>query len=127
MPPQLRGCMRISLVLALVLLSAAGCAEKSKVAVTSRTQTVQTTSRSEPIFYNGKHYRLRYDYVDALSAFNMKVSGETARMTDGQEKDAVAIATSSLRYFACPDGQSGQLVSKPKYSDGVWAMQARCA
>jgi hypothetical protein len=115
-----------TLVVALAAMIVAGCAESSKVAVTDRQQTVQTKSRSEPIFYNGKHYRLRYDYVDGANAFDMKVSGETAAMTDKQGKDAEAIAVSSLRYFACPDGQTGKLIDRPRYADGVWSMQARC-
>jgi hypothetical protein len=113
--------------LAAAVLLIASCAEKPKVNVTSKVQKVQTASRSEPIFYNGKTYRLRYSYNETLAAFDMKVSGETARMTDAQQKDAEAIATSSLRYFACPDGQSGRLSGNPRYGDGTWALQARCA
>ena len=112
-------------VLMLAAIAVTACAEKSKVDVTSN-PTVQTKSRSEPIFYNGKNYRLQYDYNDGSNAFDMKVSGKSAKMGSGQQKDAVAIATSSLRYFACPDGQSGHLTGEPKFADGTWAMQARC-
>jgi hypothetical protein len=112
------------LMLAAAVLTA--CAEKSKVAVTNQAATVQTKSRSEPIFYNGKNYLLRYDYNDGANVFDMKVSGQTAAMGAGQQKDAVAIATSSLGYFACPDGQSGRLMGEPKFSGGTWALQARC-
>jgi hypothetical protein len=119
--------MKYLLVVLLAGAVLAGCAEKSKVAVRDSAPVVQTKSRSEPIFYNGKNYRLRYDYVEGSNSFAMKVSGESATMTDKQGKDAVAIATSSLRYFACPDGQSGQMIGEPRYSDGVWALQARCA
>jgi hypothetical protein len=52
----------------------------------------------------------------------MSVSG----MTSKQQKDAEAVATSSLGYFACPDGQKGKLQSKPAYKDAKWRMQARC-
>ena len=36
------------------------------------------------------------------------------------------IASSSLGYFACPDGQRGRLIGAPKFDGGVWALQARC-
>lgn len=87
---------------------------------------VQTQSRSEPIFYNDKHYALNYTYNDAMNAFDMKVSGTTAPMKPDSQKDAVNIASSSLGYFACPDGQRGHLVGTPKFKSGVWALQARC-
>jgi hypothetical protein len=113
--------------LVIVLLAAAvltGCT-KSKVAVNSAA-TVQTGSRSEPIFYNGKNYRLNYIYNQAAGAFDVKVSGETTTMGANQKKDAVAIATSSIRYFACPEGQSGRLTGEPNYAAGTWSLQARC-
>jgi hypothetical protein len=82
---------------------------------------VVAKARSEPIFYNGKTYQL--DFAPAgQGAFAMAVGGMSAR----QEKDAVAVATSSLRYFACPDGKTGKLTSKPAYAGGAWKMQARC-
>ena len=77
--------------------------------------------RSEPIFYNGKIYHLDFA-PGAGGAFDMAVAGMTAK----QEKDAVAVATSSLRYFACPDGKTGKLTSKPAYDAGAWKLQARC-
>jgi hypothetical protein len=43
-----------------------------------------------------------------------------------QQKDAVAVATSSLGYFACPDGQKGQLTGTPRYEGSVWKLAARC-
>lgn len=89
-------------------------------------RSVQTQSRSEPIFYNGKHYALNYSYNDAMKAFDMKVSGTTTPMRSDGEKDAVNIASSSLGYFACPAGQRGRLVGTPKFKNGVWTLQARC-
>jgi hypothetical protein len=110
----------IGICAAALLLSGCG---GSKVRVTSGTQTVQTKPRSEPIFYNGKTYRLDYAYSEASSQFEMRVGG----MGPKQEKDAVAVATSSLRYFACTDGQDGRLRGEPAYAGGVWKLQAQCA
>jgi hypothetical protein len=111
---------------ALIIAAAMGlsaCAEnKPDVSVTRSTGKVQTKSRSEPIFYNGKTYQLDFSYLESASVFDMKVSGMGAK----QQKDAVAVATSSLGYFACPEGQKGRLANTPKYDGGKWLMQARC-
>jgi hypothetical protein len=110
-------------VAALVLL--AGCANKSNVDVTSH-GAVQTQSRSEPIFYNGQHYNIDYSYNDKLRLFDMKVSGTSVAMTAKDKNTATAIATSALRYFACPDKLTGRLVGEPKFSPSAWSMQAQC-
>lgn len=104
-----------------ILAMAAGCSNGKKFRMTSQ-QTVQTKARSEPIFYNGKTYRLDYAYAAERQSFDMKVSGMSAK----QEKDAVAVATSSLRYFACLDGQQGQLIGAATYDGGVWNLRAKC-
>ena len=109
-------------ICACVLALAAGCSSGKKFRM-SGAQTVQTGPRSEPIFYNGKTYRLDYAYAEERRAFDMRVSG----MTQAQQKDAIAVATSSLRYFACPDGQQGQLIGAPAYDGGVWSLQAKCS
>lgn len=114
------------LAIALVLvLPLAGCNnEASGVRISTEKASappVALKPRSEPIFYNGKTYHLDFA-PSAEGHFDMAVAGMTAK----QEKDAVAVATSSLRYFACPDGKSGQLTSKPAYAAGAWKMKARC-
>jgi hypothetical protein len=99
-----------------------GCAEDPSVRITrDKPAAPAVASRSEPVFYNGKTYRL--DFSPAMGGlYNMAVSG----MTGKQQKDAVAVATSALSYFACPDGQRGKLQGKPAYADTKWRMQARC-
>lgn len=108
----------------MLLLAAAlaACAEKQKVNITRGTPQVQTKSRSEPIFYNGKTYQLDYDFNQGQSVFDMKVSG----LGPKQQKDAVNIATSALAYYACPDGQRGRLQGNPSYAAGKWDLQAKC-
>jgi hypothetical protein len=108
-------------------LSLAACSKSGNVDINSGgPRSVQTQSRSEPIYYNGKHYALNYTYNNAMKAFDMKVSGTTAAMKPDSQKDAINIASSSLGYFACPDGQKGRLVGSPQFKGGVWALQARC-
>jgi hypothetical protein len=115
------------IVAAAMLAALAGCAGQSNVKVTSGVATVQTQSRSEPIFYNGQHYNINYTYNDALKLFDMRVSGTSVTMTAKDKTAATAIATSALRYFACPDKLSSRLVGEPRFAAPVWSLQARCA
>ena len=116
--------MRKIFALLLSGLLLAGCKATNTVTITSKpVAQVQTRTRSEPIFYNGKTYRLDFSYRAASSSFDMRVSG----MGPKQGNDAVAVATSSLRYYACLDSQSGQMIGPPRYAAGVWNLEARCA
>ncbi len=102
----------------------AGCKTSNNITINQHSGgQVQTTPRSEPVFYNGKTYQLDYSYVKSSRAFDMRVSG----MGPKQQKDAEAVATSSLRYFACTDSQSSQLIGGPTYAGGVWSVRAKCA
>jgi hypothetical protein len=78
-------------------------------------------ARTEPIFYNGKNYRLKFAPI-GKGVYDLAVLDMTAK----QQKDATNIATSAIRYFACPDGKTGKLVQQPSYVDGTWRMSARC-
>lgn len=107
----------------MVLLS--GCSkDNSAIRVTNDTPALETAgnSRREPVFYNGKTYQLDFAPLDG-GRFAMAVNG----MGKGQQKDAVAVATSSLRYFKCPDGQIGVLTNNPSYMDNQWRMTVRCS
>ena len=52
--------------------------------------------------------------ANCAKVFDMKVTGTTAAMKAGDQKDAVAIATSALAHFACPEGQKGRLSNTPE-------------
>ena len=43
-----------------------------------------------------------------------------------QQKDAVQLATSSLSYYACPDGHRGRMEGVAAYSNAKWRLQAKC-
>jgi hypothetical protein len=59
---------KIALVICcFALLGACG---SSKVKINKGPATVQTASRSEPIFYNGKTYQLDYNYIEGQGAFD---------------------------------------------------------
>jgi hypothetical protein len=112
----------ICLIAAALMLT--GCKTSSNVTINQHgTAQMQTASRSEPIFYNGKTYRLDFSYLQSAKTFDMRVSG----MGPKQQNDAEAVATSGLRYFACTDSQSSQLIGGPSYNNGVWNVQAKCA
>jgi hypothetical protein len=111
-----------------ILLLAAGaalsaCGEDSGVRITNNKPQAAPApaARSEPVFYNGKTYRLDFGPRGG-GVYDMTVSGMTAK----QQKDAEAVATSSLGYFACPEGQRGKLQNKPSFASAKWRMQAKC-
>ena len=110
----------------LMLIAAAaallvGCKTGSTVRIENAAPQPAAQARSEPIFYNGKTYQLDFGPSGA-GTYDMAVSG----MGPKQRKDAVAVATSSLGYFACRDGQKGRLQNEPAYADTKWRMQAKC-
>ncbi|HRX36000.1 MAG TPA: hypothetical protein P5337_06350 [Aestuariivirga sp.] len=114
--------MKRIVLMAAAASALAGCKTDSTVRITNDKPQVQMASRSEPIFYNGKTYRLDFGPSGQSGLFDMTVSG----MGPKQRNDAVAVATSSLGYFACPDGQKGRLQNEPAYASSKWRMQARC-
>lgn len=100
----------------------AGCSADPQVRITSeKPAQAAVAARSEPVFYNGKTYQLDFS-PRAAGVYDMSVSGMSAK----QRKDAEAVATSSLGYFACPDGQRGKLQNTPAYANAKWRMQAKC-
>jgi hypothetical protein len=114
------------LYVVLLLPALAGCSQTDNGVRISAEKPVTPAApvqkaRIEPIFYNGKTYQLRMSPADG-GVFDMSVAG----MSAGQQKDAVAVATSSLRYFACPDGKTGKLTNQPRYLESSWKMSARC-
>ncbi|WP_146256183.1 hypothetical protein [Aestuariivirga litoralis] len=111
------------LILLAAALGLAACGESPDVRVTRNKPASQVVMkpRSEPIFYNGRTYQLDFA-PKGPNLFDMAVSG----MGPKQQKDAVAVATSSLGYYACPTGQKGRLQGNPVYADAKWRMQAKC-
>ena len=110
----------------ILLVAAAGlvaCSNDPSVRITSGKPKAAAApqARSEPVFYNGKTYQLDFGPRGG-GVYDMTVSG----MSGKQQKDAEAVATSSLGYFACPEGQRGKLQNKPSYANAKWRMQAKC-
>jgi hypothetical protein len=115
----------------LLLLAVALCAcsnEPSGVRITQAAPAptpapivVKAAPRSEPVFYNGKIYQINFA-PDPAGGYAFAVSG----MTANQQKDAVAVSTSSLRQFACKEKQWSQLLDQPSYNGGKWRMSVHC-
>jgi hypothetical protein len=110
-------------VLAPVLLAACSNSQSTVRITADKPEPVAPVqaARTEPIFYNGKTYKLHLKPL-AGGTYDLAVSG----MAASQQKDAVAVATSSLRYFSCPDGKTGKLTNQPRYAESSWKMTARC-
>ncbi len=110
-----------------IALFVAGCSQSSSgVRITqglpqASPAIVQAAPKSEPVFYNGKVYQINFA-PDPSGGYAMAVSG----MSAAQQKDAVAVSTSSLRQFACKEKQNGKLLTQPIYSDSKWRMTAHC-
>ena len=114
-------------LLFLIVSSLVACSQSpsgvriTKAAIQSVPVVVQSPAKSEPVFYNGKIYQVAF-VSDPAGGYAMTVTG----MAVSQQKDAVAVATSSLRQFACGAKQSGKLLSQPQYDGGQWHMTAHC-
>ena len=119
--------MNLNSIFVPVVLVLAGCSQStSGIRVTQNASqalptVVEATPKSEPVFYNGKVYQINFA-PDPAGGYAMAVSG----MSVAQQKDAVAVSTSSLRQFACKEKQSGKLLTQPIYSDNTWRMTAHC-
>lgn len=118
--------MKKLVLMTLVACLAACTQEDNNVRISTqqpakKAETPKAVSRSEPVFYNGRTYRVDLT-PDANGVYAIGVGG----MSAAQQKDAVAVATSSVRYFGCPDGKTGKLTNSPTYIGGSWKMAARC-
>jgi hypothetical protein len=117
-----------NLLLIVTVFCLAACMQKdngvrvSSQKLAAKAVAPKAVARSEPVFYNGKTYQMNMQPGPG-GIFDLAVSG----MSAGQQKDAVAVATSSLRYFGCVEGKTGKLTNTPSYVDGSWKMSARCA
>jgi len=87
-------------------------------------------NHSEPVFYNGKHYALRFKYVAHQDLYNVKIAGKGGRSLGskpGDQKIVSNVVSSAVRHFACARGKKAYVLpGTARHSKGAWAMQARC-
>jgi hypothetical protein len=79
-------------------------------------------SKSEPVFYNGKTYRVDLSPATA-GTYVVAIAG----MSAGQEKDAAALSKSAFHHFTCKDSQTTKFITKPIYDGKQWSLTATCA
>jgi lipopolysaccharide export system protein LptC len=117
--------MKQKLTVIMTAIVLAGCTSntpKVRVENTKPAPAPEVIARTEPIFYNGKTYTLKFAPA-GQGAYDISVLGMSVK----QQKDAVAVGTSAIRYFACPDEKTGKLTEQARYVGDAWRMQARCA
>jgi hypothetical protein len=115
-------------ILIIASLALAACSQSpSSVRITQDVPTpVQpvrklVVSKSEPVFYNGKTYR-----VDLSPAGEGSYVVAVAGMGAAQEKDAMGLSRSAFHHFTCKDSQSTKFLTKPIYNDKQWSLTAKC-
>lgn len=122
--------MRNWLLLLGMGLALAGCdSPRPEARIISAPPGDEKVSHSEPVFYNGKHYKVDFKYSRDLNAYAVKVTGKGRSLgsTEGDRKIVEQIALSTVRHFACPSRFKGQVVpGTSKHTGSAWEMQARC-
>ena len=110
-------------ILSLAMLLAACSSEPTGVRLTHdlpATASIAPVARNEPVFYNGKVYHVAI--LPETGGYSLNVLG----MSAGQQKDAVALATSTLHHFTCKDSQKASFSSQPSYVSGQWQFHGNC-
>jgi len=114
------------LILATLVLAA--CSQNRARVVSS--PYADGVRHSEPVFYNGKHYKLRFKYQAHLNTYAVNVAGSGGRRLGGKPGDQKIVSdmvSSALRHFTCAQGQKAfVLPGTAQHANGSWNMQARC-
>jgi hypothetical protein len=112
------------------VVAVTACAGKGNVNVISSSYADGVT-HTEPVFYNDKHYAVTFRYIAGANAYDVTVAGKGGRSLgnkDGDQAIVESIAASTVRHFACANGQKSAIVAgTTRHGEGRWAMQARCA
>lgn len=106
-----------------------GCQSNKNVNFVSSPYSSGKT-HSEPVFFNGKHYRVSFRFDAPQNAYATKVAGKGGRPLggrDGDRKVIQEIGTSSVRHFGCARGQKGVVLPGTlKHHGTYWTMRIRC-
>jgi hypothetical protein len=120
---------RLILLLVAGLCLAACEGSKPDARIVSVPPVNDSVAHSEPVYYNGKHYKVDFKYSRPLNAFAVKVSGKGRSLGggEGDRKIVEQIAISAVRHFACPSRSKGQVVpGTTRHTGSTWELQARC-
>ena len=115
----------------LIILLAAGltaCKSASGVRIAS-TPYADGSRHTEPVNYNGKRYQVSFRYMPQNRNYLVEVAGKGRNLgaRPGDRAIVEQVASSTVRHFACPNGQKATIVPGTAHHDrGKWRMNARC-
>jgi hypothetical protein len=107
-----------------VAIALAGCSSGDNGVHVTAVQPAPKPSapgRTEPIFYNGKTYNLKFTPADT-GGYMVAITG----MSGAQQKDASGLTTSAFHHFYCKDSQRTKILVAPAYVDGNWNSVTQC-
>ncbi len=120
-------------VFAVLLLLVSGCAaEKPKLAAVvndNPSPYAKGQSHTEPLYYNGRTYRVQFRHIIAEKVFDVNVSapGRTLGQEAGDSLIVSEVGRNAINHFACKDTQKAQILpGSAKPAGQGWEMRARC-
>lgn len=118
------------IVLAIAL---SGCAaEKPKVGAVvndNPSPYAQGKTHSEPLYYNGRTYRVQFRHVVEQKVFEVNVSAPGRKLgATAEDKRIVSeVGRNAVNHFACKDSQKAKVLDGSAAPEGQgWKMRARC-
>jgi len=109
-------------------LTIAGCSQNKPRVVSSPYASGQT--KVEPVFYNGKHYKMKFRYIATQDVYDVNISGKGGRLLGGKSGDQTIVsdvASSAIRHFACARTQKARIVPGTiRHTGSSWNMKAKC-
>jgi hypothetical protein len=86
-------------------------------------------SHTEPLYYNGRTYRVQFRHVIEKKVFDVNVSapGRVLGKTAEDKRIASEVGRNAVNHFACKDSQKARVLDESaKPTAAGWKMQARC-
>ncbi|HFC04312.1 MAG TPA: hypothetical protein ENJ55_01285 [Rhizobiales bacterium] len=121
--------MQSAVLITMISLTLAACTQNRARVVSSPYSN--GVLHSEPVFYNGKNYKMDFRFQASQNAYDVKVSGKGGRRIGGKPGDGKIVSnmvSSAIRHFACARGQKAVVLpGTARNQNGTWRMQARCA
>ena len=121
--------MRLGFIAAIALLTMLGACSRPKPVIVNSPYGSGTT-HSEPVFYNGKHYKLSFKYIAVKNLYDVSIIGKGGRKLGSKPGDAKIVGevvSSAIRHFTCATGQKAHILpGSQRNLNGRWHMYARC-
>jgi hypothetical protein len=115
----------------MVLALSACASEKPKLASinTNPSPYAQGEAHTEPLYYNGRTYQVRFRHIIAEQVFTVNVSarGRSLGKTAADARIVSEVGRNAVNHFACKDNQKAQILDGSVQPSTVgWNMRARC-